>query len=76
MTAGAVGRGAKGETAPVGLRFRGRLDALTDADRRALFERATSSDESVRRKTADVIARVRREGDEALFALAEQLDGV
>jgi histidinol dehydrogenase len=76
MTVGAVGRGAKGETAAVGLRFRGRLDALTDADRRALFERTTSSDESVRRRTADVIARVRREGDDALFALAEQLDGV
>jgi histidinol dehydrogenase len=41
-----------------------------------LFDRTTSSDERVRQRTADVIARVRREGDAALFAMAEQFDGV
>jgi histidinol dehydrogenase len=60
----------------VALRARGPVDALTDADRRALFDRATSSDENVRRRTADIIARVRREGDDALFAMAELFDGV
>ena len=69
------GVAAGGETL-VTLRFRGPIASLTADDRRALFERATSTDENIRRRTADIIARVRREGDDALFALAEQLDGV
>ncbi len=58
------------------LRFTGPLARLTDADRRALFDRATSSDEAVRARTAEIVARVRREGDAALVALARELDRV
>jgi histidinol dehydrogenase len=76
MTARAEGRGSSVETPALALRFRGRIDALTGADRRALFDRDTSSDENVRRRTADIVARVRREGDRALFALSEEFDGV
>ncbi|HEY0972148.1 MAG TPA: histidinol dehydrogenase, partial [Gemmatimonadales bacterium] len=49
---------------------------LSDADRAALMDRTTSSDEDVRRRTAEIVARVRREGDAALFAMARELDGV
>lgn len=41
-----------------------------------LLDRATSSDDAVRARTADIIARVRAEGDAALFALARELDRV
>lgn len=57
------------------LRFTGAIGALSDADRRALFDRSTSSDDSVRTQAAAVIARVRRDGDDALRALALQFDG-
>src|SRR5581483_5776532 len=42
----------------------------------AVFDRATSSDAAVRARTAEIIARVRQEGDAALRALAAELDGV
>lgn len=58
------------------LRWQGRLADLTDADRAALFDRTTSSDEAIRRGTAAIIERVRREGDAALFELARTYDGV
>jgi histidinol dehydrogenase len=58
------------------VRFRGPLALLTNDDRRALFDRTTSSDEKIRARAAELIARVRREGDDALFAMAEQFDGV
>lgn len=57
------------------LRFRGALASLTGDDRRALFDRATSSNEKLRERVTEIIARVRREGDDALFAMAEQFDG-
>jgi histidinol dehydrogenase len=41
-----------------------------------LFNRTTSSNESVRQTTASVIARVRAEGDAALRAFAQDFDGV
>ena len=58
------------------LRFRGRLAELTEEDRRALFERSTSTDDAIPERTARVIARVRREGDDALRAMAREFDGV
>jgi histidinol dehydrogenase len=75
--AGARGGAAGGSGAvAVALRFTGPIAALDDDARRSLFDRTTSSDERVRARTAEIIARVRREGDAALFAMAEQLDGV
>lgn len=51
---------------------------LADAGPRLapLLDRATSSDAAVRARTADIITRVRAEGDAALYALARELDGV
>lgn len=60
--------------APV-LRFRGPASALTATECRQLFDRALSVDDGIRRRTAEIIARVRKEGDEALLALARELDG-
>ena len=60
----------------VALRWRSALHALSDNDRRALLDRATSIDDAVRARTAEIVARVRREGDAALRALAQELDGV
>jgi histidinol dehydrogenase len=56
------------------LRFTGRVGELGDGDRRALCDRATSSDPRVRARTAAIIERVRAEGDAALVALARELD--
>jgi histidinol dehydrogenase len=58
------------------LRWTGACGSLHDADRRALFDRTTSSDDAVRERTAAIVARVRRDGDDALRALAAELDGV
>jgi len=41
----------------------------------ALFDRSTSADESIRTSTAKIVARVRRDGDAALRALALEFDG-
>src|SRR5688572_1566153 len=57
-------------------RFGGAVRDLGAAERRALFERATSADDRVRERTAAIVRRVRDEGDRALRALAEELDGV
>jgi histidinol dehydrogenase len=58
------------------LRWSGALGSLDDADRRALFERTASNDETIRERTTAIVTRVRREGDDALRALARELDGV
>jgi histidinol dehydrogenase len=58
------------------VRWTGACSALTDADRRALFDRTAGVDEAIGERTASIVARVRREGDEALHALAVELDGV
>jgi histidinol dehydrogenase len=58
------------------LRWSGALDSLDVADRRGLFERTASNDETIRERTMAIVARVRREGDDALRALARELDGV
>ena len=60
----------------IALRWQGALASLATVDRRALFDRATSSDDAVRERTAAIIARVRHDGDAALRALAMELDGV
>ena len=56
-------------------RFAGAVEDLSAADCRALFERTTSLDDAVRARTAAIVERVRRDGDEALVALARELDG-
>ena len=62
--------------APIALRWRGPLAALAPDDRRGLFERTASAEHEVRERTAGIVARVRRDGDAALRALAVELDGV
>jgi len=58
------------------LRWTGAYSDLTAGDRRALFERTASIDSAVSERTANIVARVRRDGDDALRALAHELDGV
>lgn len=69
---GAEARGREGDDRL--LRFTGMLGALTDGDRRALCDRTTSADEDVRRHTAEIVRRVRAEGDAALVAMALDFD--
>ena len=52
------------------------LEEMSTAQRQRLCDRATSRDESVRRTVADIIARVRRDGDAALQTMAREFDGV
>jgi len=56
-------------------RFSGPIDALSQDDRRTLFDRSTSADDTVRRQTAEIIARVQRDGDTALREMAMTFDG-
>jgi len=56
-------------------RFSGSVAELSADDRRALMDRTTSSDDAVRNRTAEIVARVRAEGDAALIAYARQFDG-
>lgn len=60
---------------PLSFAARGPLAALDAGARRALFDRGTSNDDTVRTRTADILARVRREGDTALLAFAREFDG-
>ena len=52
------------------------LLTLSPADRALLLERATSADDTVRTRTAAIVARVRRDGDVALREMAAEFDGV
>lgn len=63
------------QTAPL-LFATGKIAGLSAADRAVLFNRSTSTDLAVRRAAAEIIARVRTEGDRALVELAEEFDGV
>ena len=65
-----------GPATMVALRWQGALSSLSAAQRRALFDRTTSGEHDVRKRTADIIVRVRRDGDAALRALAAEFDGV
>jgi len=58
------------------LRFRGKLSDLPTGDRKNLVDRSSVADKEVAGITAAIIERVRDEGDDALFALARELDGV
>jgi histidinol dehydrogenase len=58
------------------LRFRGKLSDLSADDRKNLVDRSSVADKEVAGITAAIIERVRDEGDDALFALARELDGV
>lgn len=57
-------------------RFGGRIADLTADDRRALFDRSTSGDPSVRDAVATIVADVRTRGDDALRELALRFDQV
>ncbi len=57
------------------IRWTGACAALSASDRAALLDRSSTSDTSVRERTAGIIARVRTGGDSALRALAAELDG-
>jgi histidinol dehydrogenase len=57
------------------LRWQGALADLRAADRAALFDRSTSSDDGIRQDTATIIQRVRQVGDDALRELAREFDG-
>ena len=52
------------------------IGALGPAERRRLFDRTTSTDPVTRDRTRAIIDRVRRHGDDALRALARELDAV
>ena len=58
------------------MRWTGSCEALSGADRRALFDRTAGIDAAIGERTSSIIARVRRDGDDALRALAVELDGV
>ena len=63
-------------SATTGFRFGGSIASLSDVDRRALFDRSTSSDPEIRSRVAAIVADVRARGDDALRQLAIDLDGV
>jgi histidinol dehydrogenase len=56
------------------IKFRGPLQSLTDADRKALFDRAVVPDDMVRTTSEAIIDVVRRDGDAALISLAREYD--
>ena len=58
------------------LRARGPLSALDATTRRAIVDRASTVDTTVRSRTAAIITRVRAEGDAALLAFAQEFDRV
>ena len=62
---------------PLAPRFTGALAELSSEDRRAIIARAGGgADPELEGRVRILIDRVRHEGDEALFALTQQLDGV
>ena len=65
-----------GASSAVSLRWRCPLADLSPDDRRALFDRTAATGPDVQPRVAELIARVRRDGDVALRALALELDGV
>ncbi len=58
------------------MRFRGPLNALSDADRAQLLDRAPAADDMVRTTSEAIIDVVRRDGDAALISLAREYDKV
>jgi histidinol dehydrogenase len=60
----------------ISLAVRGSASSLTSAERKVLFNRATSSNDTIRADTAAIVQRVRDGGDDALRALALGFDKV
>ncbi|WP_426752610.1 histidinol dehydrogenase [Myxococcus sp. Y35] len=58
------------------LRYRGPLSGLSAEDLRRLMDRAAGSDARVAMRVRELIARVRADGDRALFDFARQFDRV
>lgn len=59
------------------VRFTGRLSALSPGDRAAILSRARQEEDAiVEARVRSILARVRAEGDRALFALTKELDRV
>ena len=58
------------------LRARGPLSALEATTRRAIVDRSSMTDTTVRSRTTAIIARVREDGDAALVAFARDFDKV
>ena len=58
------------------IRFRGPLQALSNADRAQLLDRAPAADDMVRTTSEAIIDVVRRDGDSALISLAREYDKV
>jgi len=58
------------------LRCRGAASALSIDERRTLFSRALNIDPSLRVRVAEILARVREQGDTALLAMAREFDRV
>ena len=58
------------------IRFRGPLQALSNADRMQLLDRAPATDDMVRTTSEAIIDVVRRDGDSALISLAREYDKV
>lgn len=59
-----------------GLRYVGRIADMDPALRSELFQRAGTTSASVRQSVAEIVAQVRRSGDETLRDLASRFDGV
>ena len=59
---------------PALIKYRGSLEALSPEARRRLLDRTGTSDTRVAQRTADLIARVRRDGDKALREMAREFD--
>lgn len=58
------------------LRFAGELVRLTEADRRALFDRAGAAHADVAAKAREIVTRVAREGDVAVRRYTRELDRI
>lgn len=63
-------------SSPVSLRAFGALSSLDASTRRAIVDRSSTTDGTVRERTAALIAQVRERGDEALFQFALDFDRV
>ena len=57
------------------LRASGAFDLLNATEREAIMDRASSRDTDIASRTSAIIERVRREGDDALRAFAQDFDG-
>jgi histidinol dehydrogenase len=57
-------------------RYVSALDALSNSNRDSLLQRAKQLDSEVRERTANILRRVRLDGDRALFDMAREYDGV